>query len=250
MPRRSLRPLVLAAAAASLAFAAQAQSQPSPADLEALKAQRERAIQENALITEVNSALAANDLAKAEDVLEQIVTLDPHWRMLQGLGDVQLRRNEPDAAHASYGKAIADAKAKAADAAAQKALVKILINDGDALLKLKRSEEAKAAFRDATVADPTDATAWFNLCATNYNTGDVAGASTACDQTVKLDPSKADAWFIKGSLMLADSKLGKDARLVPPPGTIEALDRYLALQPNGPHAKDVHDMLDAVNGKK
>ena len=93
-------------------------------------------------------------------------------------------------------------------------------------------------------ADPNAATAWFNLCATAYNTGDMVAALNACDRAIAAGPEKADAWFIKGSALFSQSKLDKAGRMAAPPGTTQALQKYLEIAPNGAHAGDVKAMLD------
>ena len=63
------------------------------------------------------------------------------------------------------------------------------------------------------------------------------------------DPNKADAYFIKGSLMMGDSKQDKDGKLQAPAGTAEALNKYLELEPDGKHANDVKQMLTYIGAK-
>jgi len=41
--------------------------------------------------------------------------------------------------------------------------------------------------------------------------------------------------------------MGHPERLCHPPGTAEALKKYLELAPAGPHAKDVKEMLDMIS---
>ena len=82
-----------------------------------------------------------------------------------------------------------------------------------------------------------------------YNTGNMEGAVGACDKAIAADPAKADAYFIKGSSLYGSGKLDKEGKYVPPPGTAEALSKYLELQPNGAHAADVKAMLDALGVK-
>ena len=91
------------------------------------------------------------------------------------------------------------------------------------------------------------ATSYFNSCATAYNAGKTDEALAACDRAIALDPSKADAYFIKGSALYGNGKIGADGKYQVPPGTIEALKKYLELAPDGGHAPDVHAMLDALN---
>jgi hypothetical protein len=73
-----------------------------------------------------------------------------------------------------------------------------------------------------------------------------AEAVAACDKAIAADPKKADAYFIKGSILFGNGKLDKNNRFTVPPGTVEALKQYSALAPSGPHAPDVKQMLDAL----
>jgi tetratricopeptide (TPR) repeat protein len=88
--------------------------------------------------------------------------------------------------------------------------------------------------------------AYFNMCATLFNADKMDEAVAACDKSIALDPTKADAYFIKGSALFSNSKLGGNGKYEVPPGTVEALNRYLSLEPNGDHAKDAKAMLDAL----
>jgi hypothetical protein len=86
----------------------------------------------------------------------------------------------------------------------------------------------------------------FNSCAMLYNAGKTDEAMAACDQAIALDPGKADAYFIKASVLFGNAKVGSDGKYAVPPGTVEVLNRYLELAPDGGHAPDVHAMLDAL----
>jgi tetratricopeptide (TPR) repeat protein len=80
----------------------------------------------------------------------------------------------------------------------------------------------------------------------SYNAGKMEEAIAACDKAIVLDPSKADAYFIKGSALFGNGKIDKDGKYEVPPGAVEALGKYLALAPDGAHAPDVHAMLDSL----
>ena len=104
------------------------------------------------------------------------------------------------------------------------------------------------------VADTTTAAAsstnssvsYFNACGTLYNSGKMEEAIVTCDKAIALDPSKAEAYFIKVSAQFGNGEVGKDGKYEVPPGTVEALDKYLELAPDGGHAQDVHAMLDSL----
>ena len=119
----------------------------------------------------------------------------------------------------------------------------MLINEGNAYLKLHKNKEAIDAYNKAASMDPNPARVYFNLCATQYNIGNVEGALHACDKALAADRSKADAYFIKGSLLVADNKTDRNGKITAPPGTVEAHRKYLELAPNGAHANDVRQML-------
>ncbi len=90
------------------------------------------------------------------------------------------------------------------------------------------------------------AVSYFNSCVLSYNAGKMDEAIAACDKAIALDPGKADAYFVKGSALYGNGKVGSDGKYEVPPGTVEALNKYLELAPNGGHAADVHAMLDAL----
>jgi len=90
------------------------------------------------------------------------------------------------------------------------------------------------------------AVAYFNVCAVEYNMGKMSEAAAACDKAITVDPNKADAYFIKGSALYGNGTIDKNGTYTVPPGTIEALNKYLKLAPTGGHAADVQAMLDAL----
>ena len=201
---------------------------------------------ESALVAKAQAALQARDGATAEGLFRQLTAMAPaNWTYLQGLADAQSVQGKYADAVATYDKALVPAIA-AGDANSRAAAGAMLTVQGTDYLRLKKFPQAVAAFRKATDYVPNEGVAWFNLCAAAYNVGDVATAASACDKAIAADPSKADAYFIKGSLMVGDSKTGPNGKILPPKGTIETLQKYLALAPNGPHVKDVNEMLGAL----
>jgi len=228
----------------------------SKEELEKLKGEREKALGENALIAQLNPALQAKDWATAEPILQKLIAMNPaRWDYQQALGNAQLSLGKYDDAVATFEKAIPAAEnatktdPKADPAKAKAAVAQMLTNEGNAYLKLKKNDKAVESYTKAAAMDPNPATAYFNLCATQYNSGNTQGALAACDKAIAADPNRADAYFIKGSLMLGDSKQDKDGKLQAPPGTSEALNKYLELAPDGPHAGDVKAMLQAIGAK-
>lgn len=228
----------------------------SKEEMEKLKAEREKGLSLNALISQYNAAQQAKNWQEAADVLKQMIAADPNrWDFQKALGDMQFNLGQYEDSIATYEKVIPVAEAATkndpkADPAKTKATFgQIYTNEGNAYLKLKKNPEAIAAFTKAAELDPNPATAYFNLCATQYNTGNTDGALAACDKAISADPNRADAYFIKGSLMMASSSMDKQGKLQAPPGTAEALNKYLEIAPTGPHANDVKEMLGAIGAK-
>jgi len=225
--------------------------------IEELKKQNERARNQNALIKQAMEAMSAKNWQAAVVPLQQLIADDPNnWQFRSAMGDVQFGLGAYDQAAAAYETGIQlaqkgpDDPKDANDAAKKKAAIgRMLTQQGNAYLKLRKNNEAVDAFTKAASLDPNPGTAYFNLCATQYNTGNVAGALDACGKAIVADPKKADAYFIKGSLLVGEAKSDSSGKLIAPPGAAEALKRYLELAPNGAHADDVKQMLSFIGTK-
>ncbi len=227
--------------------------------IEEIKKQNEKAGNMNSLIQQAQTAMNAKNWQEAIGPLQQLTTMDPTgWQFFSALADAQLNLGQYDQAVESYQKGVqaaesmttVDPRNPSSDPAKKKAgEAKMLTNEGNAYLKLHKNAEAVAAYTKAASMDANPGTAYFNLCATQYNTGNVEGALDACDKAIAADPNKADAYFIKGSLLIAGSKQDKDGKITAPPGTAEALNKYLELAPDGGHANDVKQMLGYIGSK-
>jgi tetratricopeptide (TPR) repeat protein len=228
----------------------------------AIEAQNAKARSTNELISQANAALNAKNWEGAIPILQQLIQADPNrWQFIQRLGDAQLNTAQYEPAIASYEKGIQvaqniasgnikDPKNPDADPVkAKTGMAQMLQNEGNAYLKLHKNPEAIAAFEKAASMDPNPGTAYFNICATQYNTGNMEGAETACDKAIAADPNKADAYFIKGSAMFGKGKMDANNKWTVPPGTTDALNKYLQLAPDGAHANDVKAMLESVGAK-
>ena len=234
--------LALALILSVLSSAAFAQKAPT---IEKLKAQNAKAKATNSVINDYLKAANAGKWDDAAAAADKLIQAEPgNWQFHDARATAAMNLGKFDDAAMHYGHAIdkLPAKLKNRDAA----LGRMLTNRGNAYIKLKKMSEAVADFEKAAAIDPHPATAYFNLCATQYNAGNVQGALSACDKAIAADPKKADAYFIKGSLLLGDSKIDAQGKMAAPAGTVKALNKYLELQPNGPHAPDVKEMLKAI----
>jgi len=201
---------------------------------------------EAALVRSAQAAIAAKNWSDAEVAAGKLVARSTRWDYLELLGDSQLGNADDQQALDSYSRAWAAAQVPTASPAPTKpALSTLLIRMGNAYLRLKRTDEAIAAYTKAAPLAANPGLAYFNLCTVLYNMNHTDGVLAACNAAIAADPRRADAYFVKGSFLFGQSTL-KDGKTIPPPGAVEALRKYLDLAPNGPHAQDVRDMLGYV----
>jgi tetratricopeptide (TPR) repeat protein len=214
-----------------------------------------KAIRMNELIDKANHAIQLSESRELQELTQMLIAEDPgRWQFHQWFGNAQFNLGKYDEAVKTYGEAlelVANESDPSTDPERAKARVagtaKMLTSQGNAYLKLKKNDQAVRAYTKAAALDPNPGTAYFNLCATLYNQGDMESAVSTCDKSIAADPTRTDAYFIKGSALYGSGSLDKQNKYVLPPGTIEALRKYLELSPNGGHAADVKAMLEAVD---
>jgi tetratricopeptide (TPR) repeat protein len=122
---------------------------------------------------------------------------------------------------------------------------------GQALGKSGKGKDAAAAYDNAAKAQPANAGMYlYNESATLFNAGDTDGAAAAADKAIAADPKRADAYYIKGQSLVSKASVDpKTQKIVAPPGCLEAYQSYLELAPDGPHAKDVADIMAGFGQK-
>ncbi len=179
---------------------------------------------------------------------QKLVDIGPTAEHFRLLGAAQSNAKDNQAALATLDRALdaAETEKPAAgqpDTAWKDMVSKIYLNKGNALLKLHRNSDAIEAYnRSADLAtDPAVPT--FNICAVFYDVGDTQNALPACRKAVIAGPTNANAWFVLGSLLFVDAKTDAQGKSVITPECRQALEKYLELAQDGPHAADVESML-------
>lgn len=195
---------------------------------------------------------ALTNAGKYEDAIEkcnQAIAEDPaQWGPYQVLGGIYTTLNKPQDARESYQKGVAAAQkilAGQPDPRTKIGLGQMLNSEGNLLVKLKKYDEAIGIFSQAAESAAYPAMPYFNLCATYYNLKRSQEAVAACDHAIASDPTLADAYYIKGSILFGQGQLERGKYAVPP-GTTEALNKYLEYAPYGDHARTVHDMINQL----
>lgn len=213
-----------------------------------------------ALKATYDQAMIAKDWPAAVAAAQQLVDVNATSANLFLLGNAQLyaTTGKSDTAPmevslATYDRALAVAEQEKPaqgqpdqahlDQAWKDGIAKIYIGKGNALLKLKRNAEAMDNYNRSAELSSNPGRAYFNVCAVAYNNGDTAAAVTACRKCVQADPTRADGWFVLGSSLFADAKIDSAGKVLMTAETRQALQKYLDLAPDGPHAADVKAML-------
>jgi tetratricopeptide (TPR) repeat protein len=116
-----------------------------------------------------------------------------------------------------------------------------------ALARSKKFPEAQAELNKAAQLDPPNAGKYYyNLGALLVNSGQTAASEEAFKKAMEANPDYADAQFQYATALSAKLVTGPDGKIVAPPGMKEALDKYLALQPNGQFAEAAKGMLQMI----
>jgi tetratricopeptide (TPR) repeat protein len=126
-------------------------------------------------------------------------------------------------------------------------------NQAAAAAKIGKTDEAIEDYKQAVDLDPAGAGHYYlnlGILLTNSNSkGDpdlTKQSVDAFDKAIAADPTNADAYYFKGSALMAFVKMDSNNKVVAAPGTAEAFQKYLELQPSGLHAADAKNMLAMV----
>ncbi|MEQ1947204.1 MAG: tetratricopeptide repeat protein [Bryobacteraceae bacterium] len=115
------------------------------------------------------------------------------------------------------------------------------------LATMKKFDEAQAELTKAATGDPTNAGRYyFNLGAVYVNTGNVDPAAAAFKKAIEADPNYADAYYQYGLSLMGKASTDPSGKIVAPPGTTEAFQKYIDLKPDGPYAQPSKDMMASL----
>jgi tetratricopeptide (TPR) repeat protein len=239
----------------------------SPEQLKQMQEQQAKAAKETNTVKSLNEKLnAAKTAADAGDFDTAIASLNEATQvdgtrdlLWFKLGDYYRlsapKQTDPAEKQKRYASAIEDYQKaidlkKAAtndkDPNAGKNLAAYYNNLAEAYAKANKVDDAVKTYQLAAAADPTNAGQYyFNTGAVLTNAGKVDDALAAFDKVIAADPSRADAYYWKGVNMIGKATLQSD-KMVAPPGTAEAFQKYLELQPTGTYADAAKQMLTSI----
>ena len=248
----------------------------TPEQLKQQQEAQEKSLKENNTIKSLNEKLSAakaaadaGDFPTAVSTMTEATQIDANRDLLWAkLGDYTLsaasKQTDAAAKTKSYEDAVndyqkaVDLRQKALDADpkkgpdATKMLAQYYNNLGQAEAKSGKTEEAAKSYQQAAQLDPPGAGQYyFNMGAilTNANVTNDAkmrqAAVDAFDKAITADPNRADAYYWKATNLIGAATLQGD-KMVAPPGTAEAFQKYLELQPTGTHAEEAKAMLASL----
>jgi tetratricopeptide (TPR) repeat protein len=180
-------------------------------------------------VTELSAAL---ELEKPEDPNRSIV--------LSRLGEAYESMSKWQEAADTYQKAITLKPDTAAN----------YNNLGNDLAKLGKVDEARAAYQKYVDLNPTDAAlAWRNFGTVLYNSNRMKESIEPLQKATTLDPKNATAWLLLGIALVNTMEFKTEGNKITPvmqPGTVEAYQHAIDLDPNGPIGAQAKDGLASL----
>jgi tetratricopeptide (TPR) repeat protein len=122
-------------------------------------------------------------------------------------------------------------------------------NLGSVYAEMGKVDEAKAEFQKAADLNPAGAGGYYyNLGVVMVNQGKMDDAAVALKKATEIDPKNANAFYWYGMALLGKAETKPDGSVVPVPGTIEAFQSYLKLDPNGQWAQAAQASIEQLKG--
>jgi tetratricopeptide (TPR) repeat protein len=119
-----------------------------------------------------------------------------------------------------------------------------------ALAASGKMDDAQKNLEKAIEIDPAGAGKYhYNLGAFLMNSGKGDAAIEEFKKGIAADPKYAESYFYLGSTLAGKSTMDASGKMVPPAGTVEALQKYLELKPDGPNAQPAKDLIAALGSK-
>jgi tetratricopeptide (TPR) repeat protein len=121
-------------------------------------------------------------------------------------------------------------------------------NLGNVLARAGKIDEARAAYTKSAELDPTKAAlAWRNFGISLYSVQRMTEAIEPLKKATQLDPNNAQGWYLLATCMVADpavyKQVGDKIQVTITPGTVEAYQKAIELDPNGPYGKQAQEGL-------
>lgn len=117
-------------------------------------------------------------------------------------------------------------------------------NLGQLYLKAGRIDDGISAFEKAAEINPKKAGMfYFNIGVTLYNASRLKDAIEPFKKTVEVEPKRAEAHYFLGVCLFQNADW---VNMKPLPGTVEAFETYLKLEPKGRFANEAKQTIESI----
>jgi tetratricopeptide (TPR) repeat protein len=204
----------------------------------------------NELLKQARADNAAKKYDDAATAMQQATTMKPDAAVLWlELGIAQSGQKKYDDAAVSLKKALdLDTNSKKpnpeVEAADDNALGEVYANSN-------KIPDATASYDAAAKLQPANAAMYYtNETIVLSRAGQTDATIAAADKAIAADPNKPIPYYLKGQALVSKATVDpKTQKIVAPPGTAEAYNKYLELAPNGPMAPEVKAVLAEIGEK-
>jgi tetratricopeptide (TPR) repeat protein len=204
----------------------------------------------NDLLKQARADNAAKKYDDAATAMLQATTLKPDAAVLWlELGIAQTGQKKYDDALVSLKKALdLDTNSKKPNPDVEAADNNAL---GEVYANTNKIPDATAAYDAAAKLQPTNAGMFYtNETIVLSRAGQTDATIAAADKAIAADPNKAIAYYLKGQALISKATVDpKTQKIVAPPGTADAYNKYLQLAPDGPMAPEAKSVLAEIGEK-
>jgi Flp pilus assembly protein TadD len=124
-------------------------------------------------------------------------------------------------------------------------------NLGNVLARAGKIDDARIAYTKSAELDPPNAGfAWRNFGISLYQSNRMQEGVEPLKKATEIDPKNAQSWYLLGACLVASAdykQVGDRVEVTLKPGTVEAYQKALELDPNGTWGKQAKDGLEQVN---
>jgi tetratricopeptide (TPR) repeat protein len=123
-------------------------------------------------------------------------------------------------------------------------------NMGNVLARAGKIDDARAAYTKSAELDPPNAaSAWRNFGISLYNAGRLKESVEPLKKSAELDPKSAQTWYLLGAALVGameTKQVGQKLEFIIQPGTVEAYQKAVELDPTGPWGTQAKQGLEGL----
>jgi tetratricopeptide (TPR) repeat protein len=122
---------------------------------------------------------------------------------------------------------------------------------GEVYANTNKPADAATSYDAAAKLQPANAGMFYtNETIVLSRTGQTDATIAAADKAIAADPTRPIPYYLKGQALISKATVDpKTQKIVAPPGTAEAYNKYLELAPNGPMAPEAKSILAEIGEK-